>query len=223
MNILAIETSTTQGSLAIETAISSAQIILNNPKKQISTILPELNSLLVKAELRINEFDMFVLSHGPGSFTGIRLGLDIIQGLNLPLDKPIVGISSLQALAQTAYRLHNTDDVLCATNAYMGELYFAHYRINDKKMMSLANQEQLISPESIDLPGGKCDLIGDGWEYYYDTCDSPKNKQNKFLSCYPEASDLITLAKGQSELLHSTADTIELNYLRRKDAWKSTS
>ncbi|KYP95675.1 hypothetical protein BG74_08480, partial [Sodalis-like endosymbiont of Proechinophthirus fluctus] len=86
------------------------------------------DSLLAEAGITLDSLDALAFGRGPGSFTGVRIGIGIAQGLALGADLPLIGISTLAALAEGAWRQTGACQVLTAIDARMGEVYWAAYR-----------------------------------------------------------------------------------------------
>ena len=104
MNILCINTSTGQYSLAIMSDESLlAEYILPSGSSRYSGIMPSLDDLLAKTGLMPQELGGLTVALGPGSFTGIRIGLSIIKGLSESLDIPVVGGSDPRSHGQPAF------------------------------------------------------------------------------------------------------------------------
>ena len=100
MKILAIESSATACSAALwEDGSILAQNGQNSGLTHSRTLLPMAEDMLKNAELTIGDIDAFAVAHGPGSFTGIRIGVSTVKGLAWASDKPCVGVSTLEAMA----------------------------------------------------------------------------------------------------------------------------
>ncbi len=128
MKLLGIETSTRVGSVAIvEEEEIIAEYTLNIKETHASRLMPMIAHILKNAHLTIHEMDAVAVSLGPGSFTGLRIGLATAQGLCLALRKPLTGIPTLNAFA------HNisctSSHLICPLlDARKGEVYAALYR-----------------------------------------------------------------------------------------------
>jgi len=126
MKILAVDTATPSCGVAIidgERVCASASI---NPGHTHSrSVMPLLDMVLNVAGLCIDEIDVFAVTIGPGSFTGLRIGIACIKGLALALGKPVCGISALQALA--APFSHAAVPVCPMIDARKNEVYYALY------------------------------------------------------------------------------------------------
>ena len=185
LNILCIDSSTEACSVALLTKDATTyQRFMFAPREHTQKILPTVDDVVKEAKLSLADIDVIAYGQGPGSFTGVRIGISIAQGLAFGLEKKMVGISTLQAMAQQA--LHNDkqcNSVYAAIDARMGEVYFAHY-INENGVMVLQDTEVVIKPEElIDQQQNNgivmqqnSQLVGTGWAAYpellafYQTC-----------------------------------------------------
>ena len=92
-------------------------------KRHSELLLPMLHELLAQAELSLEKLDGIAFGAGPGSFTGLRVACGVAQGLAFGLNLPVIGISTLKALAAQI----NNENVITAIDARMGEIYHAAY------------------------------------------------------------------------------------------------
>ena len=133
MTILALDTTSEFGSLALrKNGVTIAEIALDSKDGFAHLIFQALDDLLAEARISLEEIDCFAAASGPGSFTGVRVGLAAVKGLAAATGKPAVGISNLRALAS----LGNLNPVI---DARRGEVYTAVY---DRDL-------RLISPETV--------------------------------------------------------------------------
>ncbi|WP_115175333.1 tRNA (adenosine(37)-N6)-threonylcarbamoyltransferase complex dimerization subunit type 1 TsaB, partial [Yersinia ruckeri] len=120
--------------LAIDTATEACSVALWNDgailahfelcaREHTQRILP-LVQLLTESGLALSQLDALAFGRGPGSFTGVRIGIGIGQGLALGANLPMIGISTLQTMAQGAFRQIGATRVLAAIDARMGEVYW---------------------------------------------------------------------------------------------------
>ncbi|WP_298943324.1 tRNA (adenosine(37)-N6)-threonylcarbamoyltransferase complex dimerization subunit type 1 TsaB [uncultured Psychromonas sp.] len=175
LNILCIDSSTEACSVALLTKDATTyQRFMFAPREHTQKILPTVDDVVKEAKLSLADIDVIAYGQGPGSFTGVRIGISIAQGLAYGLEKKMVGISTLQAMAQQA--LHNDkqcSSVYAAIDARMGEVYFAHY-INENGVMVLQDKEVVIKPEALIeqqqnngiLVQQNSQLVGTGWAAY---------------------------------------------------------
>lgn len=123
MNLLAIETSTELCSAAL---LRGDELFVEEvlaPNQHAERLAPMVRRLLARSGLAAADMDAFAFGQGPGSFTGIRIACGLAQGLALGAGRPVVGVSSLLALAEQA----NASRVVAALDARMGETYLAAY------------------------------------------------------------------------------------------------
>ena len=162
MKILAIETSTPVGSIAlVEGPLLKAQNILNISATHNQRLLPGIEKILTDAGWSLAGLDGFAVSIGPGSFTGLRIGLSIIKGLAWSTGKPLAGIPTLDALAgNVSFTPHQVCPIL---DARKGEIYTALYRRGDGGIPQRITSYLAIKPEELlNLIGEKTIVIGDG-------------------------------------------------------------
>lgn len=127
MNLLAIDTATEALSVALHVNGNLFSRFEICPQQHSQKLLPLVDEVLQEAGVQIGELDGLVFGRGPGSFTGVRIATGMIQGLSLGSNLPVVGISTLQAMAMQAVAEHGAEKVLSATDARMSEVYFGQY------------------------------------------------------------------------------------------------
>ncbi|MCP5774275.1 tRNA (adenosine(37)-N6)-threonylcarbamoyltransferase complex dimerization subunit type 1 TsaB, partial [Klebsiella pneumoniae] len=95
--------------------------------------------------LAIADLTAIAFSRGPGSFSGVRINAAVTQALAWSNDVPVIPVSTLQALAQAAYRLHGLTEVSAVLDARMSEVYIASYQLDAQGIMQPVDDEQLLS------------------------------------------------------------------------------
>jgi tRNA threonylcarbamoyladenosine biosynthesis protein TsaB len=168
MKILAIDTSTRVGSIAVvQGSLLKAQQILNVSATHNQRLLPGIERILADAGWSLDDLDGFAVSLGPGSFTGLRIGLSIIKGLAWATSKPLAGIPTLDALAaNVSFVPHKICPIL---DARKGEIYTAFYRQGDGGIPRRLTSYMAIKPEQLlALISETTVLIGDGLLSYGD-------------------------------------------------------
>lgn len=159
MKILAVDTSTKMGSVALtEDEALIAQIQLNVEITHTERLLPATENLFRQTGLTLEEMGGLAVAIGPGSFTGLRIGLATMKGFAQAQNLPLVGVSSLMALACNA--LTSDKPVVACLDAHRGEVYVAVY-----KNMENIIKEQAMKPDLLCEPLkkiGPCWLVGDG-------------------------------------------------------------
>ena len=134
------------------------------------TLLPMIESILDEAGIGVADIDMFALSQGPGSFTGVRIGAATVKGLCFGREKPCVGVSSLEALA---YNYIDGDGiVVSAMDARRDQVYAAIFRVHGNRVERLCEDMALSVDElcgmCVAYSGEKIYICGDGAHLVYD-------------------------------------------------------
>lgn len=173
MRLLAFDTSSAACSVALldttkpagEQIASLHQIM---PMQQGKLILPSIQSLLETSKLTLNDLDAIAYGCGPGSYTGIRIASSVAQGLGLTTTLPVIPVSSLAAIAQSAFLEHEWASLLVALDARMGEVYWAKYTVGSDGLVELEGLEEVSNPDQIGAPftGINWYGVGDGWAKY---------------------------------------------------------
>ncbi len=138
MKILSLDSATEAATCAvIEDDRLLGEITFNYKKQHSILMLPMIDKLLKNLKIDINSLDGFVVSKGPGSFTGLRIGVSTIKGLSQGTSKPFVSVSSLDALA---YNLAYTDGTICPIiDALRNNVYTALYNFVDNKLQRVSD------------------------------------------------------------------------------------
>ncbi|MES9846944.1 MAG: tRNA (adenosine(37)-N6)-threonylcarbamoyltransferase complex dimerization subunit type 1 TsaB, partial [Candidatus Thiodiazotropha sp.] len=167
MKLIAIETAAEACSAALYLSGEVSIRYKIMPRGHSELILDMVDDLLRDAGLSPTALDAVAFGRGPGSFTGVRIATGVIQGIAFAADLPVVGVSTLAALAQRAYREKGERNLLAAFDARMGELYWAGYRVAEKELVVPAIPEQVGSAQQVEMPdGGEWYGVGSGWGAY---------------------------------------------------------
>ena len=147
MKILALETSATAASAAIcEDESLIAQNFQRTGLTHSATLMPMVESMLKNAGMTLNEMDLIAVAAGPGSFTGLRIGVSAAKGLAWPLDKPCAGVSTLEAMA---WQMAGFEGIVCAAmDARRQQVYNALFEMKNDKPVRLT-QDRAISLEEL--------------------------------------------------------------------------
>jgi tRNA threonylcarbamoyladenosine biosynthesis protein TsaB len=196
VKILAFDTSSSVISIALQ--CDEEQVFFHQvaPLQHTQLILPNIKSLLDSCDLSLNQLDAIAYACGPGSFTGIRIASSIAQGFGLATSLPIIPISSLAVLAQTAYLEQQWTNLLIALDARMDQIYWAVYQTNANGIVELLGEEQVLFPDQTSINNNQLDWfgVGDGWDKYQ-TALSKHNVQKMANAQQPHARALLSLAK----------------------------
>lgn len=173
MKILAFETATEACSVALWLDGEVRERFEIAPRRHAELALPWAQALLADAGVKKSQLDAIALGRGPGAFTGVRLAIAIGQGIALALDRPVIPVSTLAALALGAAEENALarsgapgahDDgqrVLAAIDARMGEVYAGAFELRAGEAVPLA-PEQVAAPEAVELPDALAGWIGRG-------------------------------------------------------------
>lgn len=216
MKILALDTSTLAGSLALlEEKLILAELSVNLGRKHTERLLPEMDWLFKRLGLEPKAIEGIAVGIGPGSFTGVRVGLATAKGLALSLSVPIVGVSSLDALAE-AVRFHS-GPILALLDARKGEVFARFYQGGEN--FQPTGEPLVISPEKL-LPMIKEGTlaVGEGARIYQKVFQC-RVKFAGFEFDYPRASLIGKLAQPRLQKKESDdlAQLVPI-YLRPSDA-----
>ena len=197
-NILVADTSTKAGSVALfkGTALKG-EVFSHSDKTHSERILNYIDWILENSGLGIGDIDLFISSVGPGSFTGIRIGLSLLKGFAITFNKPLVGVSSLDALAM---EYKSEGEFLTYIEGRAGEIFYARYRKSNDKI-------EKISDYSV----GDYSII----EKYKKKCIF--SESNLFAHNYAYAYFLMkdNVFTGDITPLYIKKSDAELNYKRR--------
>ncbi len=152
--ILAIDTATEQCSVAILTPVRNYERIVSTARGHAELILPLIAELLDESKLALSQLHGLAFGRGPGSFTGVRIAVGVIQGLAMATKLPVVGISNLAAVAQRVAQersLERGERVLVCMDARMKEVYWGEYEVLATGLVELIGEEQVAAPESVKI------------------------------------------------------------------------
>ena len=149
MKLLAIETATEACSIAVLVDCAVIERFEIAPRRHTELALPWAEALLAEAGIAKSQLDAIAVGRGPGAFTGVRLAIALAQGIALALDRPLLPISTLAALAMQAAG----ERILAASDARMGEIYIASFR-RDGDGVVASSDEIVIAPDVYVAPDG---------------------------------------------------------------------
>lgn len=220
--LLAIESASQTCSVALLVDEILHEKISYTSNQHNELLLPMINDLLIESGKILADIDAFAFGHGPGSFTGLRIAAAIVQGLALTSDKPVIGVSSLAALAQSVFRQSGAEQVVAVMDARMGEVYWASYCLNKTGLMVLQGREVVCAPAEVpklDVAGFVA--AGNGACYQHEIQAINPMIHSWLPNCFATAQDVAFLAKAayvKGDLL--SADQAQPVYLREQISWK---
>lgn len=186
MKILSLECSATPASVCVtENGKVLSSSFINVKSTHSQTLLPMVKNTLSVANIALNDIDVIAISSGPGSFTGIRIGIAAVKGLAIKDNLPCVSVSTLEAMAEM---FKSQDAIICAVmDARCNQVYNALFRVENGNITRLCEDRALLCAElSEELKNSYSNeniiITGDGTDLFYDfvsdfdnVCISPEN------------------------------------------------
>lgn len=217
MRLLAIDTVTEACSVALwlDGEVTTQESVVF--QSHTEHVLPMVQSLLAESETTLSQLDAIVFDRGPGSFTGLRIGAGVTQGLALGISRPVIPVSSLATLAQGSWRQDGQSHVIVCIDARQSEVYWAGYQLQENVMVAVIS-EQIGPAKTIKLDTGRLWYgVGTGFGRYQDELASLPgvNWLGTQSQRYPLAQDMFAQAipVWQNQDWLQPADAIPI-YLR---------
>ena len=221
MKILAVDTATRSCSVAVtnDDLLLAESTTLNN-QTHSRHLLKIVDDVLCNARLKINELDGFAVTIGPGSFTGLRIGITSIKGLAFSLNKPVVGISSLETLA---FQCKQYPYLICPLiDARKQEVYFGRYRCKKGDLIKEAPERVASAAEAIQDIREPCVFIGNGAKLYQDFIAAELGEQAHFVAGSQHTIQASAVARlSLPRFKRKETDDVYLlvpHYIRKSDA-----
>lgn len=228
MKVLAVDTSCKVASVAIlDDGVTRAFFTSNNKQTHSQTIMVMVENILKVADLTVQDIDLFACANGAGSFTGLRIGISAMKGLAFGVDKPSIGVSTLEGLAYNC--IDSTDAIICPVmDARCGQVYNALFEVvydNDINANSLVRlcEDRPLKIEELCTELTKFSkniiLVGDGANLCYNKIID--NFSNLFLAndmlILNSASSVAKIAYNQF-IRNTETSVLSPNYLRLSQA-----
>lgn len=150
MNILCFDTATNACSVAL---LAHNQLYSRHeiaPRLHSQLLLPMIQSVLTEAKMHLADLHAIAFGCGPGSFMGVRLATGVAQGLAFGLDIPVISISTLQVIAQTAFEATGAKQLVAGWDARMNEVYWSAFVCDANGVMQSQQEDALCTVEKID-------------------------------------------------------------------------
>src|SRR5262245_15529499 len=224
MVVLALDTTTSSGSCALARDGHVVYEQVNDAPNAHAEHLPgDLMTLIDRTGTRLRDVDVFAVATGPGSFTGLRIGIATMQGLAFAGGKPLVGVSGFDALARiaahTVPRQSPDEKTRVATwvDAWRGEVFAALYEDGREVQTPVVSRPECVLDP---LRGRSTLFIGDGAFVHRETIRSILGESARFADplAPPLASTIAVLAGGESLVGQHPPHAIRPLYIRRTDA-----
>lgn len=224
MFILGIDTATkVAGAAVIGEGRLISERFINNLKTHSQNIIPMIQQVLEDAGITPGDLARIAVTGGPGSFTGLRIGMSVAKTMSLALDIPVISISTLKALA---WNILGTQGLICPIlDARKNEVYTAIYKTGDKELI------ELIAPTAVSIENligeinsheGEVTFLGDAVPVYGDILREklgPRAGFASMINSFPRASAAAELGLSLMDNA-DPADSIFLQpvYLRKSEA-----
>jgi tRNA threonylcarbamoyladenosine biosynthesis protein TsaB len=225
MIMLALETATNACSVALgirqndSTQFFEREEVGSNIHSQ--KLLSMVQAVLTEAELGLDSLGAVAVGQGPGSFTGLRIGVGVAQGIAYGCGCPMVGVSSLHALADSCVE---DGTIVAGIDARMGEIYWCEYQRREGPIEVLGSP-RVGDPSKISSSADTVVLVGNAWQEHSESLSPSFREKTKELegSLYPHARHILNLAfhkYGRGE----SVDAVDFtpHYVRNDVAKKST-
>jgi tRNA threonylcarbamoyladenosine biosynthesis protein TsaB len=238
VNYLAIDASTEACSVALKfngKVISRYDLC---PQSHSLMLLPMIDEVLKEANCQLSSLDGLIFGQGPGSFTGVRIGVGVAQGLAFAANLPLVGVSTLQAMAQLAYLKFGQTQVIAAIDARMSETYNGYFElesINDSagivleeaatvKIMKAKIAEAVTPPNEVvnrlsSVTAGAYG-VGTGWDAYEELLTLKINQGSPEI-LFPHAEAMLAIGEAAFKRGEGvSAEEAQPVYVRDTVSWK---
>lgn len=228
MNYLAIDASTEACSVALQVNGKVFSRYDLCPQSHSLRLLPMVDEVLTEAGIKLSQCDGLIFGRGPGSFTGVRIGVGVAQGLAFAANLPVFGVSSLQAMAQLAFmegKVQGTS-VIAAIDARMGEVYNGYFTLDDNNIMQPQCAEAVTAPDQLaqhlsSVVNNAEYGVGTAWDAYNEVLSSLKNNEGTPEILFPSAEAMLAIGVNSLEQGKGVAaEDAQPVYVRDTVSWK---
>ncbi|MDG1733575.1 MAG: tRNA (adenosine(37)-N6)-threonylcarbamoyltransferase complex dimerization subunit type 1 TsaB [Thalassotalea sp.] len=227
MNYLAIDASTEACSVALEIAGQVYSRYEFSPQSHSLLLLPMVDEVLKEAGVKLAQLDGLIYGRGPGSFTGVRIGVGVAQGLAYSADLNVVGVSTLQTMAQQAFIKSGDKHVIAAIDARMSEAYCGLFALDDNELMQPLKAEAVIKPDTVadyitSTTESALTGVGSAWAAYSEQLANTQAQVSVNAGVlFPNAIAMLALGKAEFTKGNSVApEHAEPVYVRDTVSWK---
>ena len=230
MKIIAIDSSGLVATVAIATDDAlTAEYTVNYKKTHSQTLLPMLDEIKKMTELDLDEVDAIAIAAGPGSFTGLRIGSATAKGLGLALDKPLIEVPTVDALAMNMW---GSSDIICPImDARRNQVYTGFYEFDENDRLRVLHERFADDIETVismlEEYGRRVTFLGDGVPAYAKIIEQTMKQPHRFAPLNmnrQRAASLAVLAMQYlSEGKTVTAAEHKPDYLRPSQAEREKS
>ncbi len=225
MNYLAIDASTEACSVALQINDKIYSRYEMCPQSHSLRLLPMVDEVLKEAGCKLHQLDGLIYGQGPGSFTGVRIGIGVAQGLGYSANLKLVGVSTLQTLAQLAFINEKQTQVIAAIDARMSEVYNGYFELDENNLMQPKINEAVTPPKELKdrllAITQQAYGVGSGWDAYADDLSLLKTNSGSPQVLFPDAKAMLELGinsfKNGESVLPENAQPV---YVRDTVSWK---
>lgn len=214
MNILAIDTSSEYLSLALQYNETQSFILEHVANKQSNYIIPKIDELLTQNKITIKDIDVIAYNQGPGSFTGLRIGLSVALGLSLGANTKIVPIPAFAIYAQNIKQMTKAENILIGIDARLNQIYLAGINL---RTFQYFMEPQVIDPGMIHVDQANIVCTGGGFKVYHNLLPHQIQDLCYINNNYPNALNMLELINNNHYTPCAILDA-DLLYLRNKIA-----
>lgn len=224
MKILAVDSSGLVASVAVlEDDNLIAEYTVNYKKTHSQTLLPMLDEIIRMTDTDLNAIDAIAVAKGPGSFTGLRIGSATVKGLGFALDKPVIGIPTIEGLAMNLY---GTSALVCPLmDARRNQVYTGIYKFQQGRLKTVKEQVAVGITDiigALNLIGEEVVFLGDGVPVYRDIIQEKIEIPYTFAPAHVNKQRAAAVGVRAfdywKEKAYSSADEFEPDYLRLSQA-----
>ncbi len=221
MKVLAVDTATESCSVAIiDDARLLAELTVAGAQSHSKHLMDLIDAVCGISAVKVSDVEGFAVTIGPGSFTGLRIGISAIKGLAFSLAKPVVGVSSLDALA---WQCAPSDYLLCPIlDARKQEVYFCRYRFENGELKKLGSEQVAPPDEAVRGLGEACLFVGNGAHKYHWKIAAALGEFANFASVIQNNIRASATAFIGLQRFHrretDDASTLVPHYIRKSDA-----
>jgi len=243
-NYLVIDASTEACSVALQYQGNISSLYELCPQSHSLRLLPMIDELLKAAQCSLQQLDGIIYGQGPGSFTGVRIGIGVTQGLAFSANLPVVGVSTLQAMAQQAYNQYGETRVISAIDARMSEVYTGFYELDEHNVMQAKTAECVLPPAAVkqhyldklnidkltvDIDKNTVNLdinnlpygVGTGWQAYQTELNELRHNTGEPDILFPHAKAMLAIGEAAfNQNKAVSAENAQPVYVRDTVSWK---
>lgn len=221
MLILSVDSSASPASVCLYNDKVLAEYYINVGLTHSQTLVAMIESMLSITDTKVEDIDLYAVNSGPGSFTGVRIGVSAVKGMAYAQNKPCAAVSTLHSMAAN-FLTENA--VICACmDARRRQVYNALFKNHDSKIEQITDDRAIAIDSLIDELKSmeeKVILVGDGAELVYHSCKELKNIQlAPPNNCYQRASSVAVIAAEKAQAGETiSAASLMPSYLRLSQA-----